>query len=167
MHFEIRPMRTQDLDAVLRVQAACYPPSMQEAGDVVLARIAAALEHCVVGCVPDGSADALRGYLFCYPSVLGKITALDAQFEIAQRADTLYLHDLAIDPRAHGMGLARRLVAHALAQGRAAGMAHSALVSVQDSGRFWGALGYQPQAALAPDLSGYPADARYLVRAPI
>lgn len=140
---------------------------MQEAREVVLARMQAAPDYCVVGCLDEGAQDALRGYLFCYPSQLGKVTALDAQFDVAAQGDTLYLHDLAVDPRAHGMGLARQLVAHALAHGRARGLANSALVSVQDSGRFWGALGYQARAALAPDLTGYPQDARYLVRSPL
>lgn len=156
-------MLPADLDAVLRVQAACYPPPMQEPGAVVLDRLLAASATCVVGCDGDG----VCGYLFAYPSRLGRITALDAPFAVAPDADTLYLHDLSVDPRAVGQGLARALVAHLLAAGRAAGLAHSALVAVQDSARFWRALGYRAQAGADPALASYPAGALYMVRSPL
>ena len=157
-------MLPADLDAVLRVQAACYPPAMQEAGEIVLQRMTAASGTCLVA---DDADDAgVIGYLFAYPSRLGQITDLGAPFEIAPQADTLYLHDLAVDPRALGRGLARTLVDTCLALGRANAMTHSALVSVQDSARFWQALGYRAGAAHAPDLSGYPPGAAYMVRTP-
>lgn len=162
MFFQIRPMRLADLDAVLRVQAACYPPAMQEAGAVVSARLRAAPTSCLVGCDAEG----VSGYLFAYPSRIGKVTALDASFTPAPAADTLYLHDLAVDPRALGHGLARSLVEHLLAAGAAAGLARSALVSVQDSERFWNALGYRATETTDPALRTYPPGARYMVRGP-
>ncbi|KFC74482.1 GNAT family N-acetyltransferase [Massilia sp. LC238] len=160
----IRAMRPADLDILLAVQAACYPPSMQEAGEVVLARMGAARESCIVA--EDG--EGICAYLFAYPSRLGKVTPLGAPFEPAVEADTLYLHDLAVAPRAHGRGLARRLVEHLLAQARARGFTSSALVSVQDTAAFWGALGYQAGATSCDTaraaLASYPGVARYMVR---
>lgn len=160
----IRAMRPDDLDAVLAVQAACYPPSMQEAGEVVLARMRLAGESCVVA--QDG--EGVCAYLFAYPSRLGKVTPLGAEFDAAAGADTLYLHDLSVAPRVHGRGLARRLVGQLLAQARAQGMTASALVSVQDTAGFWTGLGYEafetgcPAAHAA--LASYPGVARYMVR---
>lgn len=163
--FFIRAMRPDDLDAVLAVQAACYPPSMQEAGEVVLARMGVAGPSCVVA--QDG--EGICGYLFAYPSRLGKVTPLGAAFRPAHDADTLYLHDLAIAPHAHGRGLARVLVGHLLAQARERGLASSALVSVQDTAGFWSALGYEDSetacATARAALAGYPGVARYMVRA--
>lgn len=162
--FLIRAMRPSDLDAVLAVQAACYPPSMQEAGGVVLARMGVGGERCVVA--EDG--EGICGYLFAYPSRLGKVTPLGAEFDAAPDGDTLYLHDLAIAPRAHGRGLARRLVSHLLAQARAQGLASSALVSVQDTAGFWTALGYEASETTCSmaraALASYPGVARYMVR---
>lgn len=162
----IRAMRPGDLDAVLAVQAACYPPSMQEPATVVLARRRAAGRTCIV--VEDG--EGLCGYLFAYPSRQGKVTPLGADFDPAHDADTLYLHDLALAQRVHGRGLARRLVGHLLAQGRERGLTSSALVSVQDTAAFWTALGYQAMEAGCPGaraaLASYPGVARYMVRAP-
>lgn len=163
MLHQIRPMLPADLDAVLRVQAACYPPAMQEPGEVVAARLLAASATCVVGCDEDG----VCGYLFAYPARLGSITELDGPFAVLPGADTLYLHDLSVDPRALGQGLARALVAHVLALGRAAGLHHSALVSVQDSVRFWTALGYRERASMDPALASYPAGALHMVRTPL
>lgn len=160
MSHTIRPMLPDDLAAVLRVQAACYPPPMQEAADVVARRLRAAPATCVVGCDADG----VCGYLFAYPSRLGRVTALDAPFAPALDADTLYLHDLAVDPRALGRGLARSLVAHLLERGQRPALAHAALVAVQDSARFWGGFGFAVRATDDPGLAGYPPGAVYMAR---
>ncbi|BDT59384.1 acetyltransferase [Massilia varians] len=164
-HHAIRAMRPADLDAILAVQAACYPPAMQEAAGVVLARMALAGDSCVLAEDEDG----VCAYLFAYPSRLGKVTPLGAQFDPAADADTLYLHDLAVAPRAHGRGLARSLVSHLLAQARRQGFSASALVSVQDTAAFWSGLGYRVAEADGPAgraaLASYPGQARYMVRA--
>lgn len=165
MHdFAIRPVHPDDLDAVLRVQAACYPPPMQEAAEVVMARMRAAGPTCVVALDAAG----VCAYLFAYPGKRGSVTPLGAGFDPVPDADTLYLHDLALAPRAHGRGLARRLVEHLLAQARQRGATWSALVAVQDSAAFWSALGYHPAELDAPDaraaLASYPGAARYMLR---
>lgn len=156
MPHTIRPMSPLDLPAVLCVQAACYPPAMQEPGAVVAQRLDAASATCVVACDGDG----VCGYLFAYPSRLGSITALGAPFAPAADAGTLYLHDLAVAPRAAGRSLARALVEAVL--GRWPGDA--ALVAVQDSARFWHALGFRAHATDAAELTTYPAGALYMVR---
>ncbi|MCS0613517.1 GNAT family N-acetyltransferase [Massilia kyonggiensis] len=151
-------MTEADLDAVLAVQAACYPPAMQEAADVVRARLHASPHTVLVA----RDAQGVCAYLFAYPSRLGKVTPLGGEFALPDAPDTLYLHDLAVAPRAAGQGVARRLVDAMLA--RAGGLRHSALVSVQDSRRFWESLGYAAAAGDAAALATYPADALYMVK---
>lgn len=160
MPIHIRPMLSADLDAVLRVQAACYPPAMQEAAAVVKARLDAAGATCLVASDADGAC----GYLFAYPSRLGRVTDLGAPFAPSPDADTLYLHDLAVDARALGRGLARALVERLLDLGRGLGLSHAALVSVQDSTRFWSGLGFAARATADAGLLTYPADAVYMAR---
>ena len=163
MPHRIRPIHLDDLDAVLAVQAACYPPAMQEARAIVLARMQAAAATCAVGCDSDG----VCGYLFAYPSGLGAVTDLGAPFVPPAEPDTLYLHDLSVAPRAHGRGLARALLEHLLVLGRARGLAHAALVSVQDSERFWSGFGFRPMAVPAQSgagLASYPGGAVYMAR---
>jgi GNAT superfamily N-acetyltransferase len=134
----IGPVRESDLAAVLAVQAACYPPAMQEPADVVLERMRAAPGTVLVA----RAGGRVEAYLFGYPSQRGKVTPLGGAFALAPDADTLYLHDLAVAPRAAGQGIARRLVARLLEHGARRGLVYSALVSVQDSRRFWESLGY-------------------------
>jgi predicted N-acetyltransferase YhbS len=152
----VAPMAEADLAAVLAVQAACYPPAMQEAADVVLARLRASADTVLVA----RDAAGVCAYLFAYPSRLGNVTPLGGAFALPAQPDTLYLHDLAVAPRAAGQGVARRLVDAVLA--RAAGLRHSALVSVQDSRRFWESLGYAAAAGDPAALATYPHDALYM-----
>jgi ribosomal protein S18 acetylase RimI-like enzyme len=162
MSTSVRPMLPADLDAVLRIQAACYPAAMQEPAAVLAARMAVACDTCLVG----SHQGSVRGYLFAYPSRLGRVTDLNAPFTPARQPDTLYLHDLAIDPCALGRGLARALVDDALRLARTLGLAHAALVSVQDSARFWQALGWRAAATDDAGLDTYPPGALYMVRTP-
>jgi len=153
-------MAEADLDAVLAVQAACYPPAMQEAADVVRARLRASPGTVLVARDDDG----VCAYLFAYPSRLGKVTPLGGAFAVSTEPDTLYLHDLAVAPRAAGQGVARRLVArlHEDAAGR--GLRHAALVSVQDSLAFWESLGYVAAAGDDAALATYPGAAHYMTK---
>lgn len=162
MSISLRPMLPTDLDAVLRIQAACYPVAMQEPAAVVASRIAAAHGTCLVG-IHEG---VVRGYLFTYPSRLGLVTDLNAPFAVSEQPDTLYLHDLAIEACALGRGLARALVDDALRRARMFGLAHAALVSVQDSACFWHALGWRAASTQCAGLHTYPAGALYMVRTP-
>ena len=161
MQMTIRPMRSTDLDAALRVQAACYPAPMQEPATVLATRLHAAPATCLVGCDARG----VCGYLFAYPSRLGRVTDLGAPFDVALDSDTLYLHDLAIDPRALGRGLARALVDDMLGLARRLELAHAALVSVQDSTRFWRGFGFTPHVTTDTGLLTYPPGAVYMARA--
>jgi predicted N-acetyltransferase YhbS len=154
----IAPLTETDLDAVLAVQAACYPPAMQEAAEVVRARLRASPDTVLVA----RDAQGVCAYLFAYPSRLGKVTPLGGHFALPDAPDTLYLHDLAVAPRAAGQGVARRLVAALLA--RAGGLRHSALVSVQDSRPFWESMGYAAAAGDASALATYPTDAQYMTK---
>ena len=158
----LRAMREQDLAAVWAVQAACYPPPMQEAQALLLARLRAAPATALVGCM----AGAVCAYAFAYPSVLGRVTALGAPFVPPMAPDTLYLHDLAVAPHAHGRGLARRLAGALLAAAPAHGLRHAALVSVQDSRAFWEGLGYREDTGRerCAALASYPAPALYMTR---
>jgi len=154
-------MSEADLHAVLAVQAACYPPAMQEAAAVVLARLRTAPGTVLVACDAAG----VCAYLFAYPSRLGAVTPLGAGFDAVPDADTLYLHDLAVAPRALGLGLARRLVASLLDSHKA--LPWAALVAVQDSRRFWEGQGFAVQDAGEEGvrrLATYPGGALYMAR---
>lgn len=158
----LRPVRETDLDAVLAIQAACYPPAMQEGAPVVLARIRAAGDTSLVA----ESEGQVCAYVFAYRSTRGAVTPLDAPFAVDADGDTLYIHDLSVAPDAGGRGLARRLVEQLRGHARAAGLAYCALVSVQSSQAFWERLGLREAAcggkAARLALASYPPVALYM-----
>ncbi|WP_211451195.1 GNAT family N-acetyltransferase [Collimonas antrihumi] len=132
-------MSDNDIPAVMRIQAQCYPSLMQESEAVFRARLALTPATCWIWS-PSGQDPA--AYLFSYPTNKDVITALDHPFKIAATPDCLYLHDLAVAPNARGRQAGNVLVAAALGHARLNGWRWSALVSVQQSQKFWSALGY-------------------------
>ena len=157
-------MQRADLPAILAIQDECYPEEMCEDAAVVQQRLAVAGEHAWVA-KDDAGACA---YLFGYLSQVGKVTRLGAGFEQSAQPDCLYLHDLAVSPRAKGLGLGPWLVVHALESARARKLGSSALVSVQQSRVFWERLGYRVHDDLGEaelrDLATYASPAWYMVK---
>jgi len=158
----LRTMSAADLKGVLAVQRECYPPAMNEPAATILARLAQAPDFAWVAESDAG----VCAYLVAYPSRLGKLTRLGGSFTVAENADCLYLHDLAVAPRALGGGVARALLRLAYDAAKAAGLRQAALVSVQDSRAFWQRQGFRAGPALAPEeaanLASYPPPAFYL-----
>ena len=107
---QVRLMQREDVQAMLRIQAQCYPPSMNESAQVLTARHARCGETAWVAVDADGEVSA---YLVAYRSRRGKVSCLGDAFAHEPQADVLYLHDLAIAAEWRGRGLARTLVDHA------------------------------------------------------
>ncbi|WP_323000059.1 GNAT family N-acetyltransferase [Castellaniella sp.] len=157
-------LTSADLPRINEIQANCYPAAMIESDSVMAARLAAS-PGWIWGIRDDFG---LCAYLFCHPCHQGYLGRLNAAASPVAGGDTLYLHDLAIHPRARGRKLAQILVHQAWDRARATGLAHSALVSVQGSQAFWAQLGYRTCSKLTPDqtacLADYPPTAHYMVR---
>lgn len=159
--FQIRPMQPADVPAVMAVQAACYGEHLLEPAGVLHDRLVAAADTCWVAL----RGDRVCAYLAAYRSRLGAVTALNGPFKPAPSPDTLYLHDLAVHPEAHGSGVGGRLVDGLMALARREGLRWSALVAVQGATSFWQRHGYEMHPPAQPDrLDAYGDDARYMVR---
>lgn len=162
--FSYRLMEDQDIAAVLRIQAENYPAGLQEGAAIVASRLACARDTTWVAL----EGEAVCAYLFSYLSDPGSITPLGAPFRVSGKANTLYLHDLAVarQARGHGIGGALVGIAHGTARGR--GLLHSALVAVQESIAFWRQFGYDVAHELsslqAEALRTYPQASRYMVK---
>lgn len=139
---QVRPMRADDVQALLRVQLECYPAAMNETAEVLLARWQACPDTAWVAVDARGDVGA---YLVAYRSCRGKVSALGAAFAHHPEADVLYLHDLAIGRALRGQGVAGLLVSTARRAASQWGLHGLALVSVNDTVAFWQGLGLQPQ----------------------
>lgn len=159
-----RPLQARDLPGLLAVQQACYGAAFVEGAEVFARRLASPSHRSLV--LERGG--RVAAYLVAYASRLGHITPLHGDFQLHAAPDTLYLHDMAVLPQCAGQGLSGALLAQALAQARAEGLRHTALVSVQDSQGYWARHGYAahpvPAAAQRAHLASYGAGASYLVR---
>ncbi|RJF91947.1 GNAT family N-acetyltransferase [Noviherbaspirillum saxi] len=162
--FAYRAIEISDIPDILHIQAENYPISMQEDEGIVRSRILAAPDTSLLVLDHHG----VCGYLFAYPSLLGRVAALNRPFVIARKADTLYLHDLAISRRVTGAGLGKSLVSVATELGKMKGFTYSSLMSVQDSLGFWKKLGYQVRPSIdhasTAALHSYPDNAVYMVK---
>lgn len=157
-------MQEGDIPAVLRIQAQVYAAEVLEDEAVIRSRLQAFPQLAWVA----EDADGVCAYLFAYHSRVGKVTPLDGEFEQYDEPNCLYLHDLAVAPRAGGRGVGPALVRRNLEQARSSRLRYSALVSVQDSETFWSRQGYEPHEALdsrqQAHLASYRIPAVYMVR---
>jgi len=162
--FSCRAMRINDLGKVMRIQREAYADEMVESEAILAARLAS---------VPDTSwvvegEQGVCGYLVGYLSHAGLVTPWGSEFSHKADADHLYLHDLAISKSAAGSGLGPLLVNHALQQARGWQLSGAALVSVQDSRKFWQKMGFNEFAELTPaqqqHLDSYTGPAFYMTR---
>lgn len=160
----LRALSPADLPDLDRIQASCYGTSMLESTSVLADRLLAAPDW-IWGIQDDAG---LCAYLFTYPTHQGRLSPLNSGFRPAPDGDTLYLHDLAVHPRARGLGLPQRLIRQAWGRARKAGLRHSALISVQDSEHFWATHGYRTRTELDDHqracLASYEQPARYMTR---
>lgn len=161
----IRQMQAADLPAVVKLQDRCYSAELFEPADLVKRRYLAFPQSCWVAIYQD----KLWGYLFCYPSLIGKVNPLAEDFTEVTQADCLYLHDMAVSSDARGQGVAQQLLAAAEQQAQQLSLSALTLVAVQNSASYWQQRGFNPVLSLSPEaitnLASYSGQqAQYLVK---
>ena len=161
MHW--RPMTTFDLPAVQAIAAAVHPDFPED--DSVFAERQRLY--------PDGTRlleldGAPAGYVLSHPWQFRALPELNSLLgAIPENADTFYLHDLALLPKARGTGAAAMIVGEMLRHARGAGFATMSLVAVNGSLPFWHKHGFRAVKApeLETKLASYEAAARLLSKA--
>lgn len=131
-------LSASDVPQLMLVQQNCYAEELIESAAVMADRISAFPQTCW-GYFVD---QQMAGYLLAYPSVLGSITPLAAAFPVYQKANCLYLHDMAISSDFRGQSLAPKLLAHASTEARKFGLSALALVAVQGAEGYWVKQGF-------------------------
>jgi len=161
----VRPMRPDDVEPVLRIQASVYPAAILEGAALFLNRLQISPGTCLVA--ENGA--GLLGYLVAYPWLADRPPALDAPLDaLPDQADSWFVHDCAVLPAAQGLGVAQALLQGGLQVARRQGLCHTSLVALRSAVGYWERLGYRSVAATAglrAKLAQYGTGARYMVRA--
>jgi len=161
----VRPMRPDDVEPVLRIQASVYPAAILESPALFLNRLRISPGTCLVA----ESGAGLLGYLVAYPWLADRPPALDTPLQaLPDDADSWFVHDCAVLPAAQGLGIAQALLHGGLQVARRQGLRHTSLVALRSAVGYWERLGYQSvtaTAGLRAKLAQYGAGARYMVRA--
>ena len=161
VHHHITAMLAAHMDAVMAVQAVCYHAIVPESRAAMEAKRVAGLGlPCVAVAASSGELDA---YLIAMPIRWPQLPALDSEPAPERDADTLYVHDMALHPRARGTGLAARLMRGVLQAAQQQGLRQAALIAIQGSQGFWQAQGFAPvrpdTGSLGDKLRSYGEDA--------
>lgn len=159
---EIRMMTTIDIPAVLEIQAACYTAVTRESEVSLHAKLSASQSTCFIASLEGDTV----GYLISLPWASSNPPALNAETcRLPHSPDCLYLHDLAVTPRARKSGTGRALVEAFLTRLRDSGLGRASLVAVQSSAPYWERYGFRAVAQsrlLKARLSTYGEDAAYM-----
>ena len=152
-----------DLEGLAAVQRACYGDQFLESSEVFERRIASKA-NCSIVLQRD---DAVCAYLVAYRSERSRVTPLHGDFDVSPHPDTLYVHDMAVEPSLKGQGFARMLLNSLMRLARTEGLRYSGLVSVQGTEAFWEKRGYVAHAlddaAQVRNLSTYGDGAVYML----
>jgi predicted N-acetyltransferase YhbS len=155
-------MAEADIPLILEVQAACYPELIAESGESLRAKLRASPTTCLVAYLGG----YVAGYLISLPWERAKPPVRDARTcRLPPAPNCLYLHDLAVTPRARSSGAGRALVDTFLAQMSVLGFRRACLIAVQGSAPYWARYGFQvvePSGPLEAKLSTYGESAVYM-----
>jgi GNAT superfamily N-acetyltransferase len=155
MALRVRPATAADLPALLRLQTLCHAPQLLESE----ACLASILAHACsfVACAADADADAddaVLAYALAHPGASAPLGALlpppsaGGGERSCGGSGCFFLHDVCVAPHARGGGVARALVAAALARAAALGAHEAHLVALPGTVALWARFGFAPLTSL-------------------
>ncbi|PTQ90181.1 GNAT family N-acetyltransferase [Agitococcus lubricus] len=135
----IQLMQVEDLAAVQTVQQHAYPQALWEETTIFAHKRQLSPETSLVA--KDGL--QVVAYVLSHPWLWADIPILNRiNPPITANTNTLYIHDLAVDPAYQGLGLAQQLTHYLLAYAQQQAYAALALVAVQGALRYWQRYGF-------------------------
>jgi GNAT superfamily N-acetyltransferase len=139
-----------DFDAVMDIQSSAYHPFFQEERFVFEDRLHNFPDGCWIAEV-DGCP---AGYLFSHPCQLNAPPKLNSAIEsLTEEPDCYFIHDVAVNPRFRGAGIGRSLADKAKHLASEYSFKDMALISVQNSEKFWNKMGFKRVTALTQEMS--------------
>ena len=146
----LRPLRADDLPAVLAIQRAAYGDDYQESAAVLGRKLALAPQACWLA----QSEGAVVGYVFAHPWGDAGAPPLHAPLvALPVRAGNGFVHDLAVSPAARGLGVAAALFGRVRDWSTGAGHRGLRLVALAEAVPFWSHQGFAALPAVLP--AGY------------
>jgi GNAT superfamily N-acetyltransferase len=142
----VRPATHADLGALLRLQALCHAPELLESGACVASIVAHACSFVAYADAEEEKEEGvLVAYALAHPGASARLGALLPPPCAGGGACTsFFLHDVCVAPHARGGGVARALVAAALAHAAARGAAEAHLVALPGTLPLWARFGFAP-----------------------
>ncbi|CAM3221443.1 GNAT family N-acetyltransferase [Shewanella violacea] len=154
----LRNIDSGDWASILLIQEECYPEIEPESLGVLQSKWLLSPQSCFV--VETGK--QVVGYCLAHPWILGSPPSLEQVISQVEKADTLYLHDIALSAHAQGKGAGRAAVEKLLTFARQWEFDSISLVAVQGASSYWKKLGFV-QEPIDKSLNTYTADACYMV----
>lgn len=134
-----RRMAQPDLFSVERIGDLIHPDYPEDA-----TIIAERLRLYPAGCLVLDGEQGIQGYTVAHPWLFGRPPPLNTQLErLPTRADTFYIHDLALMPEVRGGGFGAKAVDLLVQQAAIDAFRSMSLVAVGSSPRFWRRSGFQ------------------------
>lgn len=156
------PMRLSDLPTVNAIADRVHLDYPEDP-----AVFAERLDKAPFGCFVLKEGSTAHGYIISHPWLYKKPPELNTLLgELSAKADTYYIHDIALLPEARGGGHAGQITEQLVSVARARGIDNLSLVAVNNSVPFWTKSGFTvvDDPALAQKLLSYDEDARFMVR---
>jgi len=157
------PFQPRHLAQALALQSQAYPAFLLEPEPAFASRLDVAAPFNLV-VEREGQ---LLAYLLAHGWPRESPPPVGAVLDPVLSGDTLYLHDLAVSPKARGMGIGQALVAHCFDLAADAGLKRAELIAVEGAADFWQRLGFRtgsPSPALATKVAQYGPTAQWMSR---
>lgn len=134
-----RAATTADISEIDRI-AKIIHPDLPEDAESFAEKCRLSPSTCLVAC--DGR--NVRGYAIAYPWRDNDVPKLDTLFgKLPEDADVLFIHDVALLPRARHLGLLQELLARLSIAARDLGLQRMTLAAVYGSEEVWFRYGFR------------------------
>jgi N-acetylglutamate synthase-like GNAT family acetyltransferase len=149
----VRNLVSDDISTLLRLEKESYLPELLETKRGFLRKIEIFPQGCLC-CEEEGQ---IHAFAISHPWHGEKEVEIDAYKQvIPDLPDCYYIHDLVVEHKYRGKGLAELLVKQLVEVSRGKGISKLVLVAVQNSEPFWARYGFQPVRKLNYGLN-FPA----------
>ncbi|MCL1096788.1 GNAT family N-acetyltransferase [Shewanella gelidii] len=153
----LHPIKPQSWQHIESIQTACYPQLPPESLVCLQSKWRLSPETCFVFMQNE----EIVGYCLAHPWQRQLPPDLNTKVSARPAYDCLYLHDIAILPKARKRGLAELTLQTLKQQATTLSLAHLALVSIPEAQQYWRNQGFL-SLDISKELSPYGPNSQYM-----